>query len=110
MFTTVTQLHYQGINGLEQIWSAGDTTPSPCLLAGAVLGSEILRVRFLRGSHIDEARYQLANGGDGTLPYHSWVVAKGDEQWPTFGSESERQDTLAPYLQDFAYSEQELRL
>jgi alpha-glucosidase len=110
MFTAVTQLHYQRTNGRDYIWSTGDEASPSCLLTGAILGSEIIRVRLLRGTHVDETRYQLANGGDGTLPYHSWIVARGDEQWPTFGSDSERQDILAPYLQGFAYSEQELRL
>src|SRR2546423_13520617 len=92
MFTAITQLHYQRANGREHIWSAGDATSLSCLLTGTVLGSEIIRVRFLRGTHVDEARYQLASGSNGTLPYHSWIVAKGDEQWPTFGSDGERQD------------------
>ncbi len=110
MFTEVRQLHYQRTDGRDFIWSSGDATSPSCLLAGAVLGSEIIRVRLLRGAHVDEARYQFATGGDGTLPYHSWIVAKGDEQWPMLGSDAERQDILAPYLQGFAYSEQELRL
>ena len=83
MFTEVTQLHYQKANRHEYIWNTGES--SDCLLAGAILGSDVMRVRFIRGTQLDEARYQLAAtdagaGAPGTLPYHSWMVAKGDEQ------------------------------
>ena len=67
MFTAVTQLLYQRTNGRDYIWSTGDEASPSCLLTGAILGSEIIRVRLLRSTHVDETRYQLANGGDGTL-------------------------------------------
>src|SRR5438045_6510497 len=83
LFTPVTELHYQRKSGRELIWSAGEGTPSECQIAGALLGSEVIRVRAARGTstQVEESRYQLADGGAGTLPYHSWVVAKGDEEW-----------------------------
>ena len=46
MFTAVTQLHYQTTSEREHIWAAGED----CLLVGAVLGAEIVRIRFLRGT------------------------------------------------------------
>src|SRR5260370_36616922 len=107
MFTEVTQLNYQKANGHEYIWNTGES--SKCLLAGAILGSSVIRVRFIRGTQLDESRYQLAATGageatPGTLPYHSWMVAKGDEQWPNYFSEAEARTALEPYLQEIAIS------
>jgi alpha-glucosidase len=59
---------------------------------------------------LNEARYQLVDGKQGTLPYHSWMVIKGDEDWPPVDSEAATQTLLEPYLQGFAYSETKLRL
>jgi alpha-glucosidase len=113
MFTEVTQLNYQKANGHEYIWNTGES--SKCLLAGATLGSSVIRVRFMRGTQLDESRYQLAvtgggMGTPGTLPYHSWMVAKGDEQWPNYFSEAEARTVLEPYLQGFAISPTSMRL
>ncbi|GAC1619247.1 MAG: glycoside hydrolase family 31 protein [Ktedonobacteraceae bacterium] len=124
MFTRVTQLNYLKSSDLEHIWSIGEESSSSSahVLTGTMLGSEILRVRLLRGIEVtyihrllqrpqtDEFRYQLADGGNGTLPYHSWIVAKGDEQWPNNMSEAEARTILAPYLQGFAFSPTALRL
>ena len=113
MFTEVTQLNYQKANGHEYIWNTGES--AKCLLAGAILGSSVIRVRFIRGTQLDESRYQLAATGageatPGTLPYHSWMVAKGDEQWPNYFSEAEARTVLEPYLQGFAISPTSMRL
>ena len=113
MFTEVTQLNYQKANGHEYIWNTGES--SKCLLAGAILGSSVIRVRFIRGTQLDESRYQLVATGageatPGTLPYHSWMVAKGDEQWPNYFSEAEARTVLEPYLQGFAISPTSMRL
>src|SRR3989442_8080098 len=108
MFTEVTQLHYQKANRHEYIWNTGESCD--CLLAGAILGSDVMRVRFIRGTQLDESRYQLATGAPGTLPYHSWMVAKGDEQWPNYFSEAEARSVLEPYLQGFAISPTAMRL
>ncbi len=81
-----------------------------CLLAAALLGSEVIRVRLVRGTQLDEARYQLVDNAPGTLPYHSWIAVKGDEQWPDVASESEARSILEPYLRGFAISSTSMRL
>jgi len=108
-FITVTILHYLKQEAKEHYWRAGEN-PTSALLAGSLLGSEIVRVRFLRGSHCNTTRYQLVDGGEGTLPYHSWIVTKGDDQWSTPDSEIDIKALLQPYLQGFAFSSTELRL
>ena len=112
MFTPLTQLNYQRKSGRELIWSAEEGSPSECVIAGALLGSEVVRVRALRSTGIESEglRYRLADGGAGTLPYHSWVVAKGDEEWPDFANEDEARKLLEPYLQGFALSSTQIRL
>lgn len=109
MFINATRPRYQRQWGREHIWTVGEGTTS-CLLAGALLGNEVIRVRFLRGSQLEEVRYQFVDGQDGTLPYHSWMVTKGDETWPPSAGEADAQALLEPYLQGFACSETELRL
>ncbi|MBA2284994.1 MAG: glycoside hydrolase family 31 protein [Ktedonobacteraceae bacterium] len=109
MFTAITQPRYLRQWGREHLWSAGEGAHS-VLLAGAVLGPQIIRVRLLRGMQLDETRYALADGGPGTLPYHSWLVSTGDEQWPVFGKQADERDLLETYLQGFACSETGLRL
>src|SRR5262249_54192643 len=97
--------------GTEYIWlGRSSNSHFECLLAGAPLGSEVIRIRAIRGKQLDESRYQLTDGGAGTLPYHSWVVAKGDEQWPDFLNASEAQAIFEPYLQGFAFEPFALRL
>ncbi|HEY6287438.1 MAG TPA: TIM-barrel domain-containing protein, partial [Ktedonobacteraceae bacterium] len=111
MFTNISQLEYQSKIGNEHIW-LGRTSNSilECLLAGTLLGSEVIRIRVIRGTQLDESRYQLSNGETGTLPYHSWIVTHGDEQWPDFLNESQIQATLEPYLQGFSYDTNAIRL
>ena len=110
MLTPVTQFHYQSRKGSELIWHAGEAGPDECFLVGAVLNSNILRVRFVRGSVLDETRYQLVDGKPGTLPYHSWIVTKGDEQWPHFLNEEQARTILEPYLHGFSFSSTAIRL
>src|SRR5215472_14133465 len=110
MFTMITQLRYLGKSGHEHIWDAGKDDALNCMLAGTVLGSGIVRIRALRGVIFDEARYQLTDGGAGTLPYHSWIVARGDEQWPDAISETVAREVLELYLQGFAFSSTAIRL
>ncbi|HET9920757.1 MAG TPA: TIM-barrel domain-containing protein [Ktedonobacteraceae bacterium] len=110
MFIEVTQLQHQQSVGREHVWRVGDDGATPCLLAGAVLGTEVLRVRLLRGQHFENVRYQLASGEKGTLPYHSWMVAKGDESWPQFGDGKQAIATLEPYLHGFSYTSTALSL
>ncbi|HEX9130718.1 MAG TPA: TIM-barrel domain-containing protein [Ktedonobacteraceae bacterium] len=111
MFTKITQLHYLSKKKNEHIWlgSSSDSSAS-CLLAGTLLGSEVIRIRAIRGTQLDESRYQLSDGGPGTLPYHSWTIATGDEQWPDFLNETQAQATLEPYLQGFAFESTAIRL
>ncbi len=78
-FNSLTSLHYLKQEGKEHYWSSGEN-PTSALLAGSLLGSDIVRVRLLRQSHCEIMRYQVVDGGKGTLPYHSWIVTKGDEQ------------------------------
>ncbi len=109
MFTMITRYHgIQELHG-EYIWGIGENS-SIGWLAGSMLGSEIIRVRLIHAPHFDKTRYQLAGGGTGTLPYHSWIVNRGDEQWPATGSAESAEEILAPYLQGFAFSDTEIRL
>lgn len=110
MFTELSQLHYQGTLGREHVWQPGED--SSCLLAGAVLGGQVVRIRLVRSAKLDESRYQITDGGAGTLPYHSWSVAKGDEQWPAseqLQSDAERA-LLEPYLHGWSIAPDKLRL
>ncbi|GAC1355153.1 MAG: glycoside hydrolase family 31 protein [Ktedonobacteraceae bacterium] len=109
MFTTVTQPSYMRTWGHEHIWDTGNNGQAG-LLAGTLLGGNIVRVRFQRTSQFDERRYALPDGEKGTLPYHSWIVAKGDEEWHTTGDDTTTRATLEPYLQGFARSNTALRL
>ncbi len=97
MFTEITQLSYRGKSRREHIWDAGRGDALNCMLAGNVLGSEIVRIRALRGAVFDEARYQLVDGGTSTLPYHSWIVARGDEQWPEGMGDTDAREVLERY-------------
>jgi alpha-glucosidase len=110
MFAEISQLRYRGAVGREYVWQS-DVGPG-CLLAGTLLGSQVVRVRLLRGAQIDEVGYPLADGGQGTLPYHSWIVARGDEDWPGAGrlTDVEIRSILAPFLRGWFISPQELRL
>src|SRR5712691_5199398 len=107
MFAIITQLHYQGKSGREHIWLSNALD---CSLAGTALGSEIVRIRALRGKWGNEPHYQLSDGGTSTLPYHSWIVAKDDEQWPDLVNDADEQSRLEPYLHGFACSPSALRL
>ncbi len=109
MFTRITQLRYQSKSGREHIWDAGEKGTLSCSLAGIMLGSEIVRIRALRGASFHESRYQLTDG-EGTLPYHSWIVARSDEQWPGMMSDAEMRAVLEPYLHGFAFSDSAMRL
>lgn len=82
MFTSVPQLSCSSRQGQERTWRTHDNAGQPYIFTGIALGSEITRVVFRRGATLDEQRYQLASGATGTLPYHSWMVERGDEDWP----------------------------
>src|SRR5947209_4394938 len=104
MFIRATQVHYMLSSGREHIWNIdGQENQGSGVLAGALIGSEIIRVRFQRGSYFDEARYQLVDGAQGTLPYHSWIVAKGDEQWPDYLEDADARALIEPYLHEFSF-------
>ena len=111
MFKHITQLEYQSKIGNEHIWlGRSSDSKIDCLLAAALLGGEVIRIRAIRGTQLDKSRYQLSDGGTGTLPYHSWIVAHGDEEWSEFLNESQQQATLELYLQGFAYDADAIRL
>src|SRR5947209_9294443 len=73
MFTDITHPHYLRANGREYFWQPGEDASSDYLLADALLGSEVIRVRLLRGTevthihrHLEETQldivhYQLAD-------------------------------------------------
>jgi len=112
VFTSVTQVQYRETIGREHSWNIDgqENQASNGLLTGALLGGEIVRVRFQRNPRFDEARYQLVDNMPGTLPYHSWIVAKGDEQWPNFFADAEARALLEPYLHEFSFSPDAIRL
>lgn len=110
MFTTVSQLRYIRAWGHEHVWDTGENGHTG-LFAGSLLGGNTIRVRFQRSTQLDERRYALSDGESDTLPYHSWIVIRGDEAWPATGGEvSATRTEIEPYLQGFAYSDTALRL
>lgn len=109
MFTYIVQKHYQGEKEREHIWKAMDVE-GDAFLVGAVLSQEVIRIRFLRGPSVEAARYQLADGGAGTLPYHSWAVVRGDEEWVDTSQQTEDRAVLESYLSGFCASPTHLRL
>jgi alpha-glucosidase len=110
MFTAALAGHYSGQEAREHIWLDGDQPEtSTCLLAGSLLGDEIVRVRFLRSAYPEGLRFELVDDAQGTLPYHSWIVSTGDETWQTQASVEEERRLLLPYLEGFAYGDKELR-
>ncbi|HLX38993.1 MAG TPA: hypothetical protein VKR42_00590, partial [Ktedonobacteraceae bacterium] len=112
MFTSVTQVEYIKTSEREHIWNfdGQENSTSGGLLMGTLLGAEIVRVRFQRNPRFTEARYQLVDGMPGTLPYHSWIVVKGDEQWPNYFAEDEARALIEPYLHEFSFSLDAIRL
>jgi alpha-glucosidase len=109
MFTSIIQLLPPVQAGDEHIWRLAEEGRY-IFLAGSVLGGEIVRIRLVRGAHDVVTRYQLVDGMHGTLPYHSWIVVKGDEYWSMVEDVDSDRNTIGTYLQGFAYSETELRL
>jgi len=109
MFTPIIPSDFLHTSDREHLWTSSDNEQQ-FQLAGALLGNNIVRVRITRNPQPDEARYQLVDGKDGTLPYHSWIVVRGDEQWVTHESEADAHTLLTPYLQGFSYSDTILRL
>jgi len=87
-------------------WQARDTADNPYTLTATSLGPELRRILLQRGTHAEQ-RYQLASGSPGTLPYHSWMVDRGDETWP---ATSHEQLKPADFFSECAASETGLRL
>lgn len=111
MFNTITQFHYQGKRGNEHVWMGRNSSSDlECSLTGTLLGDKIIRIRAIRSIQPADSRYQVYDAEAGTLPYHSWIVAKGDEQWPDIPNQVESQTILEPYLQGFAFSPTAIRL
>lgn len=81
MFTSICNFKFLGQDEKNSVWQGHDETGQQFTVTGTSLGSEITRVLLRRGAELDLKRYQLANGADETLPYHSWMVDKGDEAW-----------------------------
>ncbi|GCE46459.1 alpha-glucosidase [Thermosporothrix hazakensis] len=110
-FTDIHELTYDHVEQNEHIWQAR-AGGFEGFLAAAPLGTAIVRVRLIRGTTFDTARYQLVDGAPGSLPYHSWIVVKGDEQWtqPPGMSPESLQQQLATYLTGFAATADKLRL
>ena len=110
MFTPISSFQYQRKSNRELVWTSELGSEFKCTLAGAALGGEILRIRAQRGTQLDETRYQLPDGLTGTLPYHSWSIIKGDEQWPDVVGEAEARTLLEPYFSGIALSSTAIRL
>ncbi len=111
MFSLARPIQYQGKIGQEHIWLNGEKQESSsCCLAGTLLGSEIVRIRFLHTAYPEGLPFQLVDEKEGTLPYHSWSVSTGDEAWNASTSDTEALTALEPYLQGFAFSDNALRL
>src|SRR2546421_12620161 len=107
MFSPAKPVQYQGKIGQEHIWFNGEQQESSsCCFAGTLLGSEIVRIRFLHTTYPEGLAFQLVDEKEGTLPYHSWIVSTGDETWNTSTSDTEALTALEPYLQGFAFSEE----
>jgi alpha-glucosidase len=88
-------------------WRGHDPRNNSYILSETQLGPAITRLLLCRGKRPERQRYQLASGAQGTLPYHSCSVEKGDESWPvTPGRPSWRQCRRAA----FAASQSELRV
>ncbi len=107
MFTFVGQLQYQAHLNHEYIWHSAQAEPH--LFAGLFAGASIIRLRALRSPHMDTARYQLVDTISGTLPYHSWTVVKGDEDWRDFSDEKQATAQLEPLFRRFAFSPEGIR-
>ena len=110
MFTATKPVHFMKKEAQEYLWSNGERPEtSSSLFAGALLGSDIVRIRFLHTAYPEGQRFQLVDDNEGTLPYHSWIVATGDETWQTTANEEEALALLTPRLQGFAFGESEMR-
>ena len=104
MFTSITAVSYQCSQGHEHMWTSTQEKTTLSFTA-TTLGQSIVRVRCLRTASIDIARYSLVDGATGTLPYHSWIVATGDEHWEHNNSDEKNTQTyLEAYLHDFSLS------
>ena len=110
MFTAAKRVHYAGKEAQEYLWLNGEQSEtSTCLFAGALLGREIVRIRFLHSAYPEGQRFQLVDENEGTLPYHSWIVSTGDETWQTTTNDEEALTLLKPRLRGFAFGESEMR-
>ncbi len=102
--------HIQRIDALVQqaqaaAWHGQEVSGHLCTFTATRLGQEITRIVLQRGTEVDKRRYPAATQSTGTLPYRSWIVARGDESWST------PHETHAPELiASFASSETALRL
>src|SRR5260370_12295874 len=111
MFSLAKPVRYYGKQGQEHIWLIGDQQESSsCSLAGTLLGSDIVRIRFLHTAYPEGLRFQLVDEKEGTLPYPSWIVSTSDEAWNTSTSDTDASTLLEPYRQGFAVSDNALRL
>ncbi len=113
MFAPITLLDYRGKHRHEHVWMARSASGEDWVMAGAMLGSDTVRLRVMRGMLWNELRYALVDGAAGTLPYHSWSVIRGDETWES-GSHLNQQEhfertLLEPYLAGFSSSGAALR-
>jgi alpha-glucosidase len=110
VFTAAKPVYYHGRETQEYFWLNGEQPEtSTCLFAGSLLGNEIVRIRFLHTAYPEGLRFKLVDDKKGTLPYHSWIVSTGDEEWDVPSNDEEAQASIAPYLRGFAYGNNELR-
>ncbi len=110
MFTATKPVHFMEKEAQEYLWLNGERPEtSSSLFAGTLLGSDIVRIRFLHTAYPEGQRFQLVDEHEGTLPYHSWIVSTGDETWQTATNDEEAQALIEPRLQGFAFGESEMR-
>ncbi|HXR65479.1 MAG TPA: TIM-barrel domain-containing protein, partial [Ktedonobacteraceae bacterium] len=82
MFTRIQNIHFFAQRGRDFVWQGSDAHEQRYTLTGTSLGHEVTRVLLTRGAQASEARYPTSGETDGTLPYLSWMVDRGDESWP----------------------------
>ena len=95
----------QNVNGIGV-----DGANYPYTLLATALDHHITRVLLRRGAVPEPQRFQVARGADGTLPYHSWMVERGDESWATLPPDDARLAHLQTLLTGFSASPTDLRL
>jgi alpha-glucosidase len=108
LFTKISTIQFIRQSGRHLLWHGHDETGQIYTFIWTALGEKMTRIILKRGAHTDVDVYQIANGTQGTLPYHSWMVDTADEAWPEVKHpHPQREDAL---LRQFSASSTALRL